>query len=77
VNPEDLELEPSRVRLEDFTGFDLILERMRRGQKPRRRRPLWRGQHQQSVLMLQLLGQMWGDWSRCGLVPDTAAVSSD
>lgn len=120
MRPEDLELEPARVRLEDVDSVaarakrlvaklnqrlrkhplraeDLGLtedeladlgEEMLRESAPalppvvhagRRhgmsagfasrvwpRRKLWRGPNQQSVLMLQVMGQMWDTWVRQG-----------
>jgi hypothetical protein len=75
-----LEMMPARLTLADAERMWLDAEReaLARYDGPewRHRFALWRGiDGGQSVLVLQVMGQMWADWSRWGLVPQSAVPS--
>lgn len=73
MTPEELELAPARLTLGDLSpqfveNFARWYDRASERFESRRRRRIWRRDNSQSVLMLSVMGAMWSDWQRWGLV---------
>lgn len=64
LSADDLELLPSRLSLADLLPASLPA-------RGRSRRRIWRGvDGGQSVLVLQVMGQLWARWNRWGELRD-------
>jgi len=71
MTPDELDMLPARLSLADLERYIPIDPPVATFRGLRRSRSIWRGvDGGQSVLMLQVMGQMWSRWDDWGDLPE-------